>query len=137
MREVKFRGKRIDNGEWVEGYLYISNISGCYILRCESFAKRTKGGLNMGDKVVSFVVDPDTLGQFTGLRDKNGKEIYEGDILLWGDSAGVVVWNDNGYCMKDNAEHMDCTFINPYSYKYYEVIGNIHDNPELLKGKTQ
>ena len=123
MREIKFRGKRTDTGEWVYGYLadetYINDI-------------------NTID-LSSIEVDPYTVGQYTGLKDRNGKEIYEGDIALMdysafntgkdGQTYAVVRWID------DRAAFMWDAGLNYYAdmRNDVEICGNIHDNPELLE----
>lgn len=123
-REIKFRGKQIDNGEWVYGFLadedYINDIDSI--------------------DLSSIEVDIDTVGQFTGLFDKNGKEIYEGDILhtiTFGfnpeEYTAIILYRNcsfqlsNGrnlfYFGQSDLTKMDDTI----------VIGNIYDNPELIK----
>ena len=134
MRTIKFRGKRIDNGEWISGSLDLT-ASQVSILwdRID----------NEGDTAPWFAdVDPDTVGQFTGLLDKNGTEIYEGDILRLGNSdSGVceVGWSElvSAYCIRFHFEA--ALGLKPLgSWQECErnivVIGNIHDNNELLKG---
>ncbi|HCA29323.1 MAG TPA: hypothetical protein DEP23_07070 [Ruminococcaceae bacterium] len=136
-RTILFRGKREDNGEWVEGNLYISNMSGCYILQCKSFAKETKDGLKMGDKVVSFEVLPESVEQYIGLTDKNGVKIFEGDVIR---AKGKRVFFIEYCCAitsyaarsTDGGPTAPC--VNRGTMQVYEVIGNIHDNPELLGG---
>ena len=129
MREIIFRGKRLDNGEWVEGSLWI-NIDRPFIIS--------------PGNCVGYPVDRATVGQYTGLKDKNGKRIFEGDILgsrydkLYPDDVAieVVKWFRNGWYIQQENNLPDalCEYgVLPYS----EVIGNIHDNPELLKEEAQ
>jgi hypothetical protein len=114
MREIKFLGKRVSNGEWVYGfYVHYKNINKHCIM--DPFNKE---------------VIPETIGQFTGLLDMNDKEIYEGDVVKWVDSDGVeridiVEWKYGGLVLC-NAQYT------VGSYLPLEIIGNIHDNPEVL-----
>jgi uncharacterized phage protein (TIGR01671 family) len=125
MREYKFRGKRIDNGEWVYGYVYKDALIGCNILQ-------TKPCL------AAIMVDPSTAGQYTGLKDKNGREIYEGDIVEYKDFSGGL------YLFREQPKTKGIIKINNLLKGIYlkgmgtfesnkaEIIGNIYDNPELL-----
>lgn len=134
MRTIKFRGKRVNRREWVYS--------------TESFVQ-TDEGICMGLYNEEKDVIPDTVGQFVGLYDKDGKEIYEGDILtVKGIPFGVVRWHKDGYFFIDDSTGeviLDDTyrsigemirFFNR-NETAYSVIGNIHDNPELLKGCKQ
>ena len=124
MREILFRGKRLDNGEWVEGYLlHDSEQNESYI--AEYFEDKS---------AYLREVDPQTVCQFTGLTDKNGKKIFEGDICKHrsnysGDFIiSVVTFTDGQFLvMADNNSGFNLS-------EKLEVIGNIHDNPELMKG---
>ena len=119
MREILFRGKRTDNDQWMQGSLFAEG-SRVEIIRgtCN----------NVGIEGVEVI--PETVGQFTGLTDKNGKKIFEGDIIKammdYGPAGFYerivpIEWlNDVGY----QWQYFDISTI--------EVIGNIHDNPELL-----
>lgn len=147
MRTIKFRGKRIDNGEWIVGDLL--HIAGGCLIYFGSDTDTTEPDIEKSNPIaVEFfkdeiaVVDYDTVEQFTGLLDKNGTEIYEGDILRLGNSdSGVceVGWSESvsAYCIRF---HFEAELgLKPLgSWKECErnivVIGNIHDNPELLKG---
>ena len=120
-REIKFRGKRLDNGEWVYGDL-LHLVDGVYI--------SNDNGNNMAQ------VDPDTVGQYTGLKDKNGKLIYEGDRVYIDceDATAIIKWSDDlarfTIHFEDEAVFVD---FDDYYSKELEVIGNIYENPELLK----
>ena len=128
MREIKFRGKRLDNGEWLYGSLVILN--GRYF-------------------IFDYVneVDPTTVGEFTGLKDKNGKEIYEGDVIrspLSEDKTRphrIFYHTGNAAFMGALVDRKELCYLRldqDWIYKFgKEVIGNIHDNLELLKGGEQ
>ena len=125
MRKILFRGKSEDNGEWVYGY-YACIGKHHYILT---------GKLNLIGAVnfEHYLVIPETVGQYTGLKDKNGKKIFEGDILRDDDNEenGVVEFIDGEfYVVFGNVETHGIYDIACCCY----VIGNIHDNPELLEG---
>lgn len=151
MREIKFRGKRLDNSEWVYGSL-LSVEDTCFIIGQDEegfdFDHRTAEHAFWFD-CTENEVDPDTVGQYTGLKDKNSKEIWEGDIFKE-DSSGIVrsVFRvRGGLAFEDNPVSFGYDHrapVYPYSpiadtqnaswlAQCCVVIGNIHDNPELLK----
>ena len=124
MREILFRGKT-KSGKWVFGNF----VRGCL----EEFAYIVEFG---NKELCRNYVDvlPESIGQYTGLTDRNGKRIFEGDIVEEGCNGliGVVVWdNTKGtYKLKDFGEGYEIE----NAHIEWEIIGNIHDNPELLKG---
>lgn len=130
MREIKFRGKRIDNGEWVCGYYYTQIITHAGNRKSRDHFMRT-------EQNIRYEVDPSTVGQFTGLKDKNGKEIYEGDILLNKDEEFGGIYSEvifiNGAFMIVEKGYAPELFLNEINEEVI-VIGNIHDNPDLLEG---
>ena len=150
MREILFRGKRTDNGEWVEGYLYEHEpplqciVSKDYIPEPSRWyiIKTAFADWNMPRQVEFIEIDPDTVCQFTGLLDKNGKRIFEGDILgshyddLYPDNVTVemVEWFRNGWHIRQAGDHDPDLLEEEGTLSYSEIIGNIHDNPELLGG---
>lgn len=123
MRKIKSRGKRLDNGVWVEGSLLQDDYGVCMIVEFVDHHEQW------------HEVDPDTIGQYTGLKDKNGEEICEGDVLTdkFG-SIGVVEWRNCGFVV--NFGDVDIFLISDCFDDSYQMwaIGNMHDNPELLKG---
>jgi uncharacterized phage protein (TIGR01671 family) len=136
-REIKFRGKSVDNNEWVYGDLiHIGN--GCIIYQGSQsdyeITNRTDVAIELFDDEVS-VVRPETLGQFTGLRDKSGKEIYEGDIVECNGDICKVMYSNHyaGFALDKKGWLYLHFFGEAFSNKDCLVIGNIHDNIELLK----
>ena len=124
MREILFRGKSI-HGEWVKGF-YVC-IPDTHYIMTGKFDSLTNGIINSE----AYKVDPDTVGQFTGLEDKLGTKIFEGDVI---DDLGVeyIVVFDSDYAQfrgKFDGWNAEISHI----ASRCEVIGNIHDNPELLE----
>lgn len=129
-REIKFRGKRKDNCEWVEGDLKTNLVPKGSMSKCPAICT-TEGTIG------TFFVCNDTVGQFTGLHDKNGKDIYEGDIVLQqgyhGNKQPMVVKFECGAFIvgfhKGSSTKPTPMLLNSKC----EVIGNIYDNPELIE----
>ena len=144
-REILFRGKRKDNGEWICGDLLQDVESGI----CAIVSYVNLGG-NIHDLSESciFAVIPEIVGQYTGLTDKNGVKIFEGDIVKGtaysATTIGVIVWIDeiSSFGVRrvnapnptawENSSILRCVSLGKTDEFAAEVIGNIHDNPELL-----
>ena len=151
MREILFRGKRVFNGEWVHGY-YVRQQN-CHEIEVKNYVT--------GECFDRYSVVPETIGQFTGLYDKNGKRIFEWDIVKYktayrftgnedleefgnenpdriDECIEVVKWSEKGCCFTPAPKRVDCE---DYWYSYgtydFEIIGNIHDNPEFLEVKIE
>lgn len=124
MREILFRGKRAENDEWVEGY-YASIGEYHYILT---------GRLELVPYLgfEHFLVNPETVGQFTGLTDRNGVKIFEGDIVLHKGECGLMGYSYDYGMFEVDFDYCFAGFID-ISASNCEVLGNIHDNPELLE----
>lgn len=139
-REIKFRGKRLDNGEWIFGSLF--NFAGeCEIADCNTI------------DYSCYDVDPSTVGQYTGLKDKNGRGIWEGDIVKWDDCSNGLYWRFavvkyapdiqfdcapipgfNGECNSSRHTFEFGRFAYQDTHNHLEVIGNIHDHDVFMEG---
>lgn len=143
MREAIFRGKRVDNGEWVEGaYCAYDSKFDYDKAQFEPNVVYAPSIIAYDDGCLWYRVDPTTVGQYTGLKDKNGKRIFEGDIVfakddIWGSPfadgiKGKVVYCETAFFIEPK-NVMDTQWLFNECADY-EIIGNIHDNPELLEG---
>lgn len=122
MREILFKAKRIDNGEWVEGfYVNYRNVIHYILVREEGI-------------FVWREVDKNTICQYTGLTDKNGNKIWENDVVFYKEiyAIGKVVFMEDTFVFFDKYDGKQ--YINGMWDKF-EVIGNIFDNPEFLEGE--
>ena len=148
MREVLFRGKEVADGKWIEGF-YSAEEYNPYSGEVEHIPR-----IQIIGKCVSLGVIPETVGQYTGLTDKNGVKIFEGDILdVSSDVAygGVAVHRlgyfvvefHNGCFMKSALDDPQLSFFDNAKRKglyhfistdIHKIVGNIHDNPDILKG---
>lgn len=128
MREILFRGKRVYNGEWLAGDLLANKYERPNI--CP-----------IGD-VNCYPVIPETVGQYTGMKDKNGEKIFEGDIVKYSTTCEIftVAWHGSfaEFVISELQKPNKATRGSKNMYlvnRYCEVIGNIYDNPELLEGE--
>ena len=144
IREILFRGKRWNNGEWVEGFYYQAKLSRSDKELCHYIT--IPHPESDGQPSDHIMVYPETVGQFTGLTDKNGKKIFEGDIILFEDESpsnyeyhdstemrcGEIKFDDGQFYITNRiaVEMEDLIY---YGTIEGEVMGNIHDNPELLE----
>ena len=127
-----YRAKRLDNGEWVQGYLVYDNRDKLYRIIME--IQYSTGTCITTDNAPR--VDSSTICQCTGLKDKNGKMIWENEIIKCKFGIAVAVWDKSEWrikCVKDNIWRKDLHYWVVEDNQIAEVIGNIFDNPELLE----
>lgn len=137
-RIIKFRGQRIDNKEWISGFVIKGLGDTIHIMEECTYGEH----LDCGDAYGRFYkVFPETIGQFTGIADNNKTDIFESDIMKWdsedGEVTAIVIYKE---CDEENLHLSGFEFkiINVEEYNHdnpieFTVIGNIHQNPELLK----
>ena len=136
MREILFRGKRLDNGEWIAGHLlkYEDGSARMVSSNIDIFCFEKDESII---QTVAHRVDANTAGQYTGFVDKKGKKIFEGDIVSIYNSKAflfAVAWNDNHYILKCTTNGVSDNILNVIeSSEDVEVVGNIYDNSELIK----
>lgn len=133
MREILFRGKDFSgviNHNWCFGSLDTTENDRTIIIYSDRFGNKCR-----------IFVDPSTIGEYTGLKDKNGKRIFEGDILRRAyhpEEDVIIEWHDGRFKFRKRNKPKDCGYESlccvQNTVDYLKVIGNIHDNPELLKG---
>lgn len=136
MREILFKAKKKDNGEWVEGSLIKTKDNAGFILQSKTKAFVPRG-TNTFCSVACYEIDINTVCQYTGLTDKNGKRIWENDIVEVQGEDGYFTceWDDYTARFVLNGDGFTVDFDNYWGYQV-EYLGNIFDNSELLEVET-
>lgn len=143
MREILFKAKRIDNGEWVEGSLIDLDIDSGYCYIVPPYKKASILPINFLITDRMKLVAPETLCQLTGLCDKNGNKIWENDILMAhldefypeDTTCETVEWGFAGFVVHE-ANSTDREYLDKFDLENFEVVGNIFDNKELLQEES-
>lgn len=152
MREILFKAKRTDNGEWVEGYYYkMSETTYCFkedyerkpVPKHHYILQERMTDWGLPNLIVQIEIDPETLCQFIGLCDKNGKRIWENDVLMTHldesyqeDTTYKTVEYGVAGWVTHEANSLDREYLDEFDTEHFEVVGNIFDNPELLQEES-
>ena len=143
MRDILFKAKRKDNGKWVEGFLFQCLNNGIeWCIGKEPLSANDYSEI-VGEYIDWFTIDENTICQYTGLTDKNGRKIWENDVVkCYADTDDLgndlyffykVIWHESYHCWWLSDIHtLEDDYIHQYNSSGIEVIGNIFDNPELL-----
>lgn len=126
-RVIKFRAQQFNHGK--HGFQY-----GSYVTDCEDYHAIIKESKSSPDEMYNVLINPETLGQFTGLKDKNGVGIYEGDVVKKDSNICEVIFSQKAakFCVRLPSHQWHGVVKKVYSIIGVEVIGNIHENPELI-----
>lgn len=128
-REIMFRGWNKKNKRWLYGYYCVNR--GEHFIAPDEF-------VNPLASYEDYVVEADTVGQFTGIKDKKGKKIFEGDILVISQLLAVVLWNEELATFALQFQFEDKVGLKPLGgWQTMKIIGSVHENQELIKTKEQ
>lgn len=141
-REILFRGKRVDNGEWVDGYLFDDGYQKPRHVFVGDLVIAEYSGMACDEWDIEGIgfcdVDPNTVCQYTGLTDKIGKKIFEGDIVQVGWYKGTVVYENGCFAIKwNNIKFLRKDLGYWADLDGFHTVGNIFDNPELLEDENE
>lgn len=152
MREILFRGREVKSGNWVNGF-YMKHINRTPCVVGDSVKNKDVEHIILFDafsdwnmpRGIDYVhVDPSTIGQYTGMKDRNGKMIFEGDIISArldevfpeDETLVFVEWIDDRWAVRyinsPDGDYDDFDFFDTFTIDGFTIVGNIHDNPELL-----
>lgn len=144
MREILFSGKRIDNGEWIYGFYFYDSFYNKAYITIGNYCMTASTIISNQRIMNALEVDPNTVRQYTGRLDKNGTKIFEGDIVRnknkYFQFVGIVKYQNGQFVVDWKLHQRVSNGVISSTFTHHlenadEVIGNIYDNPELMKGE--